>query len=399
MVGLVGKPNVGKSTFFSAATMTPVPIANYPFTTIKPNRGIAYVRSPCVCETLGVEDEPVNSACMKGTRLIPVQLIDCAGLVPGAWQGRGLGNQFLDEIRRADALIHIVDISGGTDEEGRICELGTHDPIEDVHFLEYEISMWMWGILQKDWEKIARRAEGSRDGILELIEDRFSGLSIGKFYFVEAAKKQGLDVEKPTDWTREELLDLISETRRTAKPMLIAANKVDLKEGEDNYNRMRTMGLPVLPCSSEAELVLRRAADKGLVEYLPGDLDFKLSSDKLTDEQKKALDMAKKRVLEKWGSTGVQQALNTAFFELLEMITVYPVEDVERMSDHKGRVLPDVYLVKKGTTARELAYMIHSDLGDSFLSAIEARSKRRVGEDYQIKDQDVLKIVATKARG
>jgi ribosome-binding ATPase YchF (GTP1/OBG family) len=399
MVGLVGKPNVGKSTFFSAATMTPVPIANYPFTTIKPNRGIAYVRSPCVCETLGVEDEPVNSACMKGTRLIPVQLIDCAGLVPGAWQGRGLGNQFLDEIRRADALIHIVDISGGTDEEGRICELGTHDPIEDVHFLEYEISMWMWGILQKDWEKIARRAEGSRDGILELIEDRFSGLSIGKFYFVEAAKKQGLDVEKPTDWTREELLDLISETRRTAKPMLIAANKVDLKEGEDNYNRMRTMGLPVLPCSSEAELVLRRAADKGLVEYLPGDLDFKLSSDKLTDEQKKALDMVKKRVLEKWGSTGVQQALNTAFFELLEMITVYPVEDVERMSDHKGRVLPDVYLVKKGTTARELAYMIHSDLGDSFLSAIEARSKRRVGEDYQIKDQDVLKIVATKARG
>jgi ribosome-binding ATPase YchF (GTP1/OBG family) len=257
----------------------------------------------------------------------------------------------------------------------------------------------MWGILQKDWEKIARRAEGSRDGILELIEDRFSGLSIGKFYFVEAAKKQGLDVEKPTDWTREELLDLISETRRTAKPMLIAANKVDLKEGEDNYNRMRTMGLPVLPCSSEAELVLRRAADKGLVEYLPGDLDFKLSSDKLTDEQKKALDMVKKRVLEKWGSTGVQQALNTAFFELLEMITVYPVEDVERMSDHKGRVLPDVYLVKKGTTARELAYMIHSDLGDSFLSAIEARSKRRVGEDYQIKDQDVLKIVATKARG
>lgn len=399
MVGLVGKPNVGKSTFFSAATMTPVPIANYPFTTIKPNRGVAYVRSPCVCETLGVEDEPVNSACMKGTRLIPVQLIDCAGLVPGAWQGRGLGNQFLDEIRRADALIHIVDVSGGTDEEGRICELGTHDPIEDVHFLEHEISMWMWGILQKDWEKIARRAEGSRDGIMELIEDRFSGLSIEKFYFVEAAKKQGLDVEKPTDWTREELLGLISETRRAAKPMLIASNKVDLKEGEDNFNRMRKMGIPVLPCSAEAELVLRRAADIGLVEYIPGDSDFKVSSDELTDEQRKALDVVKKRVLEKWGSTGVQQALNTAFLELLEMITVYPVEDIERMSDHKGRVLPDVYLVKRGTTAKELAYMIHSDLGDSFLSAIEARSKRRVGENYQIKDQDVLKIIATKARG
>jgi ribosome-binding ATPase YchF (GTP1/OBG family) len=399
MVGLVGKPNVGKSTFFSAATMTPVPIANYPFTTIKPNRGVAYVRSPCVCKTLGVEDDPVNSACIKGTRLIPVQLIDCAGLVPGAWQGRGLGNQFLDEIRRADALIHIVDLSGGTDEEGRICELGTHDPIEDVRFLEYEISMWMLGILQKDWEKIARRAEGSRDGIIELIEDRFSGLSIDKHHFAEAVKRQDLDVEKPTDWTREELLSLISETRRTAKPMLISGNKVDLKEGEENYKKMKERDYPILPCSAEAELVLRRAADKGLVEYIPGDGEFKFSNDELTDEQRKALEVVKNRVLEKWGFTGVQQALNTAFFELLDMITVYPVEDVERLSDHKGRVLPDVYLVKKGTTAKELAYMIHSDLGDSFLSAIEARSKRRVGEDYTIKDQDILKIVATKARG
>jgi len=398
IVGLVGKPNVGKSTFFSAATMTPVPIANYPFTTIKPNRGIAYVRTPCVCKTLGVEDDPVNSACIRGIRLIPVELIDCAGLVPGAWKGRGLGNQFLDEIRRADALIHVVDSSGGTDEEGRICQPGTHDPIEDIRFLEHEISMWMYGILKKDWEKTARRVESSNEDIIGAIHDRLSGLAIQRSVLLEAAKSMEMDLDKPTSWGEDELLHFIDEVRRMAKPMLITANKVDLKEGEENYRSIKDSGLPTVPCSAEAELILRRATEKELIEYVPGDGAFKIS-DGLTPEQKSALDLVEKRVLDKWGSTGVQHALNMAFLELLDMITVYPVEDIERLSDHRGRVLPDVYLVKRGTTARELAHMVHSDLGESFLYAVEARSKMRVGEEYEIKDSDVLKIVATKARG
>jgi len=150
LLGIVGKPNTGKSTFFSAATLVPVEIASYPFTTIKPNRGIGYIRSPCVCREFNVKDKPQNSLCLDGTRLIPVELIDCAGLVPGAWQGRGLGNQFLDEIRKADALIHIVDAAGATDAEGKKCEPGTHDPTEDVKFLETEITMWLAQILKKD---------------------------------------------------------------------------------------------------------------------------------------------------------------------------------------------------------------------------------------------------------
>jgi ribosome-binding ATPase YchF (GTP1/OBG family) len=112
LLGVVGKPNTGKSTFFSAATLATAEIANYPFTTIKPNRGVD--AHSCV-KDFEVKDNPRNSLCLDGVMIVQVELIDIAGIVPGAWEGRGLGNQFLDEIRRADALIHIVDASGGTD--------------------------------------------------------------------------------------------------------------------------------------------------------------------------------------------------------------------------------------------------------------------------------------------
>jgi ribosome-binding ATPase YchF (GTP1/OBG family) len=159
LLGIVGKPNTGKSTFFCASTLAPAEIANYPFTTIKPNRGIGYIRTPCVCKEFNVKDNPKNSLCLNGTRLIPVELIDCAGLVPGAWQGRGLGNQFLDEIRKADALVHVVDAAGATDSEGKLVKPGAHDPLEDARFLEVEITMWLAQILKRDWPKLARTAE------------------------------------------------------------------------------------------------------------------------------------------------------------------------------------------------------------------------------------------------
>src|SRR3990170_6851112 len=189
LLGVIGKPNTGKSTFFSAATLATVEIANYPFTTIKPNRGVGYVRTPCVHEEFGVNDNPRNSLCNNGVRLIPVELIDVAGLVPGAWEGRGLGNQFLDEIRRADALIHVVDASGGTDCEGRICKLGEHDPLEDVQFLEHEITMWIASILKKDWPKLARTAEAESKDLYGMLEERLSGLAIKRSHIFEATRK------------------------------------------------------------------------------------------------------------------------------------------------------------------------------------------------------------------
>ncbi|MBS7616380.1 redox-regulated ATPase YchF [Candidatus Bathyarchaeota archaeon] len=399
LLGIVGKPNTGKSTFFSAATLAPAEIANYPFTTIKANRGVGYVRTPCVCKEFNVKDTPVNSLCMDGVRLIPVEFIDCAGLVPGAWQGRGLGNQFLDEIRKADVLIHIIDASGGTDCEGRICRQGEHDPLEDVKFLENELTMWMANILKKDWPKIARTAESESGDLLTILEERLSGLAIRRAHIFEAVRRTGLNAEKPTAWSEEDFLKFIDTLRQIAKPMLIAANKMDIPTAEENFERLKKLNYVVVPCCAEAELALRRAAEKRLIEYRPGDCSFKINNpEKLTESQIKALETIREKVLLKFGSTGVQDAINMAYFKLLNMITVYPVEDIEHLADHNGRVLPDAYLVPYGTKARELAYLIHTELGESFIYAVEAKERKRVGEDYVLKDRDVISIVSAKKR-
>jgi len=399
LLGIVGKPNTGKSTFFSAATLAPAEIANYPFTTIKPNRGVGYVRTPCVCKEFNVKDTPVNSLCLDGVRLIPVEFIDCAGLVPGAWQGRGLGNQFLDEIRKADVLIHIVDASGGTDSEGRICKPGEHDPLEDVKFLEHEITMWIANILKKDWPKIARTAESEAKDLLSILEERLSGLAIKRAHIFEAVRKTGLNAEKPTAWSEEDFLRFVDMLRQIAKPMLIVANKMDIPTAEENFERLKKLNYLMVPCCAEAELALRRAAEKKLIEYRPGDCNFKINNrEKLNESQLRALETIKEKVLLKFGSTGVQDAVNMAYFKLLNMITVYPVEDLEHLADHSGRVLPDAYLVPYGTTARELAYLIHTELGESFIYAVEARERKRVGEDYILKDRDVISIVSAKKR-
>jgi ribosome-binding ATPase YchF (GTP1/OBG family) len=400
LLGVVGKPNTGKSTFFSAATLALAEIANYPFTTIKPNRGIGYVRTPCVHTEFKVQDNPKNSMCTDGIRLIPVELIDVAGLVPGAWEGRGLGNQFLDEIHRADALVHVVDASGGTDCEGRVCKLGEHDPLEDVKFLEREITMWMTSILKKDWAKIVRAVDADKKGIYGLLEDRFSGLGIKRSHVSEATRKAGLNPDKPTAWSDTDFEKFVDTLRRVSKPMLIVANKVDLPTAQANVERLKKLDYKVIPCCAEAELALRRAAEKQLIDYKPGDCNFKITQpNKLTSGQTKALETINEKILLPNGATGVQEAMNTAYFKLLSMITVYPVEDLEHLSDHNGRVLPDVYLVPYGTTAHQFAYIIHTELGKGFLYAVDARDKRRIGEDTVLKDRDVISVVSAKKRG
>ena len=396
-VGVVGKPNVGKSTFFSAATLAHVAIANYPFTTIKPNVGMGYVRTPCVCREFDVTDSPGNSTCINGLRLIPVELVDCAGLVPGAWEGRGLGNQFLDEIRQADALVHVVDASGSTDSEGKPCDPGTHDPLEDVKFLDHELDMWCQQIIKKEWDRAVRRVEGAREDMIPILEEKLSGLGVRKVHLLSAKAKLGLNFEKPSAWSEGDLLRLVKELRQQTQPLLLAGNKIDVPPAATNLHALEATGRITVPCCAEAELALRRAAEKGILSYIPGDSNFKLSEGKPpSTEQANALTRIKEEVLVPFGSTGVQESLNLAFFKLLRMVTVYPVEDAEKLTDHKGRVLPDAYLVPYGTTAKEFAGLIHSDLAEGFLYATEARSKMRVADNYVLKDRDVVSITSTK---
>ena len=397
-VGIVGKPNAGKSTFFSAATLTLVPIANYPFTTIKPNHGISYLRTKCVHTELGVEDNPRNSKCIDGERFIPIDIIDLPGLVPGASEGRGLGNQFLDELRKADALIHVVDASGSTDSEGKLTEAGAHNPVDDVVFLETELKMWMLRIVGKDWEKTAKKTEMAGEDSSSLVAERLSGLGVTEGQAENGIKKAGLR-GKPSGWTREDLLKLVEIIRREAKPLLLAANKVDLPTSIGNVSRLNQTGELTIPVSAEAELALRRAAEKRLIEYKPGDPDFQVPSvNAVSTEQKAALEMIREKVLKPIGSTGVQACINSAFLKLLNMIVVYPVENPEKFSDHAGNILPDAYLVPNGTTLKELALKIHTEIGEQMLYGINARNGMRLSDNYVLKAQDVVSIVSAAKR-
>lgn len=400
MLGIAGKPNVGKSTFFSAATLATVAIANYPFTTKTANFGVAYVVVPCVCKEFGVKDEPVNSICLDGLRMVPVKLIDCPGLVPQAWQGRGLGNQFLDEVRKADTLLLVVDAVGSTDSEGRPCKPGSNDPLEDIRFLEEEFDMWLFQIVTKDWERLARKIEASKENLAVALSEKLAGLQIKRHQITQALTELKLESKNPVMWTREELRAFAGKLRRISKQLLIVANKIDLPPAEENLERLKGYGYDVIPTCAEAELALRRAAEKGLIRYRPGDSNFKvLKPEGLSDQQRAALDTIRERILVRYGSTGVQDAINQAYFRLLNMVPVFPVEDADKLTDHEGRVLPDCFLVPSGTTAREFASLIHTDLGENFIYGVEARGKKRVGEDYALKGGDVIKIVAAKSRG
>lgn len=383
-IGIAGKPNAGKSTFFKAATLADAEIANYPFTTIKPNVGVGHVRVKCVCQELGVECRE----CVDGWRFIPVKLIDVAGLVPDAHKGRGLGNEFLDNLRQSEAVIHVVDASGSTDEEGNEIGIGERDPREDVKFLYHEIDMWLYGILKRNWDKIIRRMKAEKRDPVKFLTEQLAGLGFEEWMVREATRDFG-DISSLDD---ERLRDFAVELRKRRMKMVIAANKAD-KAPKELLNQLLNLPENVVPTSAAYELILRTAAKNGYIKYLPGDSDFEILKE-LNEKQMKALEKIRE-FLKEFGSTGVQDALNKIVFDVLGYIVVYPVEDENKFTDTKGNVLPDAMLVKRGTTARELAYKIHTDIGKHFIYALDAKTKMRVAEDYELKNNDVIKIVSS----
>jgi len=384
-LALAGKPNCGKSTFFKAATMANVEIANYPFTTINPNFGVAYVRTKCPCHDLHL----TCGHCVDGNRFVAVNLIDVAGLVPDAHKGKGLGNQFLDHLRQADAILHIIDASGGTDSEGNPVGIGNHDPEEDVRFLIFEMTMWVHGILEKHWTRISRMSQGKGTAIQQGIADVFTGLGIT----VEDVRDVELELKLDlVHATIEDLVPLCAEIVKISKPMLVVGNKVD--EAPETL-RSKLTALNVAFVSAASELALRNAAGSHLIQYLPGDTVFRVVNEAtLTAAQKGGLAKIAE-VMKRYKGTGVQQAINRAVFDLLDMIVVYPVEDENHFCNKKGEVLPDAFLMKKGSTPHDLAYQVHTDIGRGFLYAVDARTKMRIKENHPLADGDIIKVVST----
>ena len=392
LVGIVGKPNVGKSTFFSALTMATAQVASYPFTTIEANRGVGHVRGACPHPKLGTACNPNNSLCEGGTRFVPIEMLDVAGLVPDAHSGKGLGNKFLDDLRQAHAFIHVVDASGGTDFEGNPVGAGTHDPSMDVAFLEREVSYWIFGILGKDFNKIARQSKLAGKKFERLLQEKLTGLAVTEAQILSALRQSGNN-DDPSLWKDDELLQFCQALQKISKPMIVAANKADIAPPE-NMRKLEQTGYPIVPTSAEYELALRKAAKAGLVSYTPGANSFELpDGSKLSDPQQKALDKMA-RWLESAGGTGVQSVLEKVVFEVLDLIIVYPVEDETKWTDKNGRVLPDAYLMPRGSNAKDLAFKVHTDLGDNFIRAIDGRTHMAVGHDHVLKENDVIKIVA-----
>ncbi len=397
LIGLIGKANVGKSTFFSASTDSIVNIANYPFTTVKPNLGICHVRTKCVCTEFGVKDNPIHSICIDGIRFIPIQIIDVAGLVPGAHEGKGLGNKFLDDARQADALIHVIDISGSTNSEGKPLTPGTGNPLEDIVFVEEEFDLWLVSIIKRDWDNL-RELDSSGLNTTQILKKRLSGFGITESAIYKVLNKLNLLNKKIRSWTEQEIFDFCQNTRRIVKPVVIAANKADVLTSQNYLEQIMEKYTHVIPCTSELEMLLRKAAKNGFVHYLPGDDSFEIKgSTPLSEKQKHALQIVSNFIKEH-GSTGVQEILDVACFDLLRKIVVYPVEDESKLTDKKGNIFPEAYLLDEESTAKDLAHVIHDELGKGFLFAIDVRTKRRLGADHKLKNNDVIKIVSATSR-
>jgi ribosome-binding ATPase YchF (GTP1/OBG family) len=395
-VGIVGKANVGKSTFFKSLTLADVLIANYPFATIDPNKGFAFVRVQCVDKELGVQCTPRSGYCIGGTRFVPVEVIDVAGLVPGAHEGKGLGLSFLDDLSVADALIHVVDMAGTTNERGEPVDPGTYDPSNDVKFLEHELDMWYLAIINKAWEKFSRKVQMEHANMRLAITKQFTGIGATEEIIGTMLQKTNLGEKLLTKWSEDDIKLFARELRIYTKPMIIAANKMDLPTAQANLERVKKEfpHLMIIPVSAESELTLKQA-DKGkLIKYTPGSTTFEPIGN-LNEKQKQALNYIQKNVLDKLGGSGVQKAIEAAVFDLLEFIAIFP-GGVNKLTDSQGRILPDCFLMKPGTTALDFAFKLHSDFGNNFIRAIDVKSKKTVGKDHPLKHRDVVEIVSGK---
>ena len=400
LIGIVGKPSAGKSTFLNAACLTNAKVSELPFTTIEPNKGVAYIKTKCVCQDLNVDDNPKNSYCVNGNRFIPVNVLDVAGLVPDAHKGKGLGNQFLNDLIRADALIHIIDISGSLDETGKRIKMGEHDPYDDILFLEKEINLWFKQILEReDWDKFLKSYAREKKNFIEELYKRLSGIKINRKQINQALKTPDLEDINPSLWLDKDLLNFSKILREKSKPIIVVANKIDRENGMENFTKLKKKYTEkIIPCSALAEFYLKTYHQEKKIEYIPGSDSFRiLNNEGFNHNELEGLKSIQEKIINRFNETGVQAVLNFTVFSILNQICVYPISDINKFSDNKGNILPDAFLVKKGTLLRDFVRAkIHTDLAKHFIFGIDARTKRRLGENYELKHNDIIKIVTAK---
>jgi len=398
LIGIVGKPNVGKTTFFKALTMMDAQAANYPFTTIDPNKGVGFVRNNCIDSFFNAQCNPRTGYCKNHIRYLSVDIIDVAGLVPGASQGRGLGNKFLTDLNQADALIQVIDISGGTDEEGRSVKVGSYNPSEEIRFLLTEVEQWLYGIFKKNFEKLGREQKMRKaKTVTTLMSFMNATLGTKEEDLEEILSKLKLKDKEIIDWTEEELMIFTRTIRERSKPIVIAANKIDVPGANEIYNKVKLEfpGLAIIPCSAESEYALKAADKAHVIDYLPGDKSFKILKEDLSDKQKNALEFISKNVLDVYGETGVQTVIDKVVFDVLKYIAVYP-GGTKGLGDKEGNILPDCFLMPPGTKAIDFAYKLHSDFGNNFIKAIDVKTKMLLGRDHLLKHNDCIEIVSGK---
>ena len=399
-IGLIGKTNTGKTTFFNSSTLSSDEISTYPFTTKKSSTSIGYAITLCVHPEFNVIDNPNNSKCKDGWRYIPIELIDLPGLLKDSWKGKGLGNQFLSIASQSDALLHVVDASGSIDSSGRIAEVGSGDPVSDFADIEEELNMWYQKIFEGNRDKLKKIAESDNDQTNALTQ-LYQGMGVKKSHVKEALRITQLEEKIIENYDIKDSKKFSTELRRISKPTLIVANKIDVKGASKNFQRLRERynDMIVIPASADSELSLRRAEQSELIKYSPGSEQFDiLRTNDLNQKQRDALDFIKSDIMGEYMRTGVQFAINVTIFKLLKMNSIYPVTIPEKLSDKKGRVLPDLILLKDGSTIVDLAKEIHSDLTKGLLYGKDLRYNLRVPTNYQLRDRDVISLVSASKK-
>ena len=397
LIGLVGKPSAGKSTFFKASTLAETAIASYPFTTLKSQEGVAYVKVECVDSFFNVQCNPRFGFCLSHKRFVPIKLMDVPGLIEGSHTGAGMGLDFLNDIREADVLIHVIDISGSTNAKGESVPALTHDPGKDIEFLDFELNMWYYQILKKGWDKFARQVKQEKASIIKALHKQLSGLKVTEQHVEDSIKNLKLNIDNSEGWTDKDLMNLATELRHKSKPTIIVANKIDIEGSEKNLEKVKKdfPNYKIIPCSADSELALRESLKKEFIKYIPGSNTFEIISNNLNEKQINALKFIKKEVLEKYGNTGVQDLLDSAIFDLLEYIAVFP-GGMHNLKDKDGRTLPDCLLLPSGSTALDFAFKIHTDIGNNFIKAFDVKKRIVIGKEHKLNNLDVIEIATRK---